>query len=98
MIVELAAEADRDLEKIGDWIARYNPQRAESFVGELLAACLGLAEFPDRFPLVRRYERHGIRHRVHGNYLIFYRVEAEKVVVLHVLHDAIDYSGLLFLE
>ena len=95
MIVELTAEAERDLEKVGDWIAGNNPAVAERFVNELLAACLALADFPERFPLVSRYERHGIRHRVHGNYLIFYRVESDKVVVVHVLHGAMDYSGLL---
>ena len=98
MIVELSAEAERDLEAIGDWIARDNAARAVSFVEELLASCLSLGEFPERFPLVPRYERHGIRHRIHGNYLIFYRVEPEKVVVLHVRHGAMDYSGLLFPE
>ena len=95
MIVELTAEAERDLEKVGDWIAGNNPAVAERFVNELLAACLALADFPERFPLVPRYERHRIRHRVHGNYLIFYRVESDKVVVVHVLHGAMDYSGLL---
>ena len=95
MIVELSAEAERDLERIGDWIARDNPERAASFVAELLDACLGLGDFPERFPLVARYERHAVRHRVHGNYLIFYRAERGKVVVLHVLHGATDHSGLL---
>jgi plasmid stabilization system protein ParE len=98
MIVEFAAEAERDLESIGDWIARDNPERAASFVNELLRACLELAEFPERFPIVPRYAERGIRHRVHGNYLIFYRVEGDKVAVLHVLHGAMDYSGLLFPE
>ena len=42
-----------------------------------------------------RYERHRIRHRVHGNYLIFYRVEVETVIVIHVLHGAMDYGELL---
>jgi plasmid stabilization system protein ParE len=98
MIVELAAEAERDLERIGDWIARDNPARAASFVEELLTACLGLADFPERFPLVPRYERHGVRHRVHGNYMICYRVEREKVTVVHVLHGAMDYAALLFPE
>ena len=98
MIVEITAEAERDLETIGDWVARDNPARAASFVDELLAACLDLGDFPDRFPVAPRYEGHGVRHRVHGNYLIFYRVEAEKVVVLHVLHGATDYSALLFDE
>lgn len=98
MIVELSAEAERDLETIGDRIARDNPARATTFVDEIIADCLSLADFPERFPLVPRYERHGVRHRIHGNYLIFYRVEAEKLVVLHVLHGAMDYAGLLFPE
>jgi toxin ParE1/3/4 len=96
MIVEITAEAERDLETIGDRIARDNPARAVSFIDELRAACLGLADFPKRFPVVPRYEQHGVRHRVHGNYLIFYSVEADKVVVLHVLHGATEYSRLLF--
>jgi toxin ParE1/3/4 len=98
VIVELAAEAERDLETIGDRIARDNPERAVTFIAELLDACLGLAKFPQRFPLVPRYEDRGVRHRMHGNYLIFYRVEREKIVVVHILHGAMDYAGLLFGE
>jgi toxin ParE1/3/4 len=96
MIVRLSAEAEHDLERIGDRIARENPARAIGFIEELRAACLGLAEFPERFPLVPRYGEQGVRHRVHGNYLIFYRVEAEEVVVVHILHGAMDYAAILF--
>ncbi len=98
MIVRLSAEAERDLERIGDRIAQDNPERALSFLGELRAKCLGLARFPERFPLVPRYEKHGVRHRVHGNYLIFYRPRADEVVVLHILHGATDYAAILFPE
>jgi plasmid stabilization system protein ParE len=93
MIVQVSAEAERDLEEIGDYIARDNPARAIAVLQQLRAKCLGLAEFPERFPLVPRYERDGVRHRVHGDYLIFYRVEAEKVFVLHILHGATDYAA-----
>jgi toxin ParE1/3/4 len=96
MIVRLSAGAEGDLEEIGDHIARDNPARAVSFVQELRAACLGLAAFPERFPLAPRYEIEGVRHRVHGNYLIFYRVEEDAVVVIHVLHGATDYGDVLF--
>ena len=96
MRVDIAAEAERDLEAIGDYIARDNPPRAVSFLREIRQKCLRLAEMPERFPLVRRYERFGIRRRLHGNYLIFYRVEQDRVVVLHVLHGAADYASLLF--
>ena len=96
MNVHLSAEAEADLESIGDYIARDNPMRALSFVQELRAKCLALADMPHGFPLVPRYERHGIRRRVDGNYLIFYRIKNEMVVVLHVLHEAMDYEAILF--
>ena len=96
MIVHLSAEAEYDLETIGDYIARDNPVRALSFLQELRAKCLGLAEMPERFPLVPRFETSGVRRRGHGDYLIFYRVEAEKVVIIHILHGAQDYSTILF--
>lgn len=96
MIVRLANEAEADLEAIGDRIANDDPARAATFVHELRERCIGLGRFPKRFPLVPRYEQHGLRHCVHGNYLIFYRVEAEAILVLHVLHGAMDYSRILF--
>lgn len=35
---------------------------------------------------------------MHGSYLIFYRIEAERIVVVHVLHGAVDYESILFPE
>lgn len=96
MIVHLTAEAEYDLEAIGDYIARDNPKRALSFLQELRSKCLGLADMPERFPLVPRYETEGVRRRVHKDYLIFYRVEQEKVVIIHILHGEQNYSSILF--
>lgn len=96
MIVRLSAEAEQDLERIADYIALDNPVRAVSFLQELRGKCLALADMPERFPLVPRYEASGVRRRSHGNYLIFYRVEPEKVVVIHILHGAQDYAAILF--
>ena len=96
MKVELSAEAERDLELIGDYIARENPPRALSFIRELRAQCLELAGLADAFPLVRRYEQLSVRRRVFGAYLIFYRAEADRVVVLHILHGAMDYGAILY--
>lgn len=95
MIVRISAEAERDLEAIGDFIAEDNPDRAISFIRELHARCLSLVEFPERFPLVPRYASLGIRRRVYGNYLIFYRITSDAIIVLHVLHGAQDYTALL---
>lgn len=98
MSVVLSAAAEADLEQIGDWIARDNPLRAASFVFELRQCCNGLAEHPLRFQLVGRFASRGIRRRVHGAYLIFYRPDDAGVTVLRVLHGARDFEPLLFPE
>ena len=96
MKVVLTAEALDDLEQIGDYIARDNPVRAQTFIAELAAAARKIGEIPQGFPLVPRYERRGVRRCVHGSYLIFYRIEADRVSILHILHGARDYEALLF--
>jgi toxin ParE1/3/4 len=90
MIVVVAGEAEADLESIGDHIAKENPARAASFIRELRVQCMELADMPHAFPLVPRYEHYGIRRRVYANYLIFYRIDADSLVVLHVLHGMMD--------
>jgi toxin ParE1/3/4 len=99
VIVRLTPDAEADLEAIGDYIARDNPRRAMTFIAELRDKCNGLAEMALAFPLVPRYERYGVRHRVHGNYQIFYRViggPIEWIDVLHIVHGARNYAAILF--
>lgn len=40
----------------------------------------------------------GIRRLVHGNYLVFYRVEEDAVTIIHVLDGAMNCEPLLFAE
>src|SRR5262245_53019896 len=96
MQVRLTREAEADLERLGDFIAQDNPQRAMTFIAELREKCLTLADSPDAFAIVPRYQQFGVRRRVHGNYLIFYVADGASVVVLHVLHGAMDYDSILF--
>lgn len=96
MILEFSYEAENDLEQIADYIAQDNPRRALSFVRELRSKCEDLVDTPNGFALVPRYEHQRIRRRVHGNYLIFYRVDSAKVVIIHVLHGATNYGAILF--
>ncbi|MGN7871506.1 type II toxin-antitoxin system RelE/ParE family toxin [Paracoccus sp. 22332] len=98
MIVEIAATAEADLEAIGDYIARDNPLRAATFIRELYQCCMDLADMPLAWPVVPRYEHEGIRRRVHGRYLIFYRLGPERITVLHVVHGAMDIEAILFPE
>jgi plasmid stabilization system protein ParE len=96
MIVELTAAAEADLEAIGDYIARDNPVRASSFVREIFRSCLDIADMPEAWPVVPRHEHHDIRRRVHGRYLIFYRVGDGRITILHILNGAMDVEAILF--
>jgi toxin ParE1/3/4 len=96
MRVVITAAAKADLLAIRRYIEADNPNRAVSFVEELLDRCLALADTPRAYPLVPRYEHFGIRRCVHGNYLIFYRLQPEQIEVIHILQVARDIEALLF--
>ncbi|MFN7895455.1 MAG: type II toxin-antitoxin system RelE/ParE family toxin [Cyanobacteriota bacterium] len=96
MRVVITAAAKADLLAIRRYIEADNPTRAVNFVEELLNRCLALADTPRAYPLVPRYEHFGIRRCVHGNYLIFYRLQPEQIEVIHVLQGARDIEALLF--
>ena len=96
MKVVITAAAKADLLAIRRYIEADNSSRALSFVEELLDRCLALADTPRAYPLVPRYERFGIRRCVHGNDLIFYRLQPEQIEVIHVLQGARDIEAMLF--
>ena len=96
MKVVITAAAKADLLAIRRYIETDNPTRALSFVEELLDRCLALADTPRAYPLVPRYERFGLRRCVHGNDLIFYRLQPEQIEVIHVLQGARDIEAMLF--
>jgi toxin ParE1/3/4 len=98
MRVVITAAAKADLIAISRYIQSGNPERAITFVDELLDRCDSLADMPRAYPLVPRYEKFGIRRRVYRDYLIFYRIntEVELVEIIHILHGAQDYEALLF--
>ncbi|WP_245268319.1 type II toxin-antitoxin system RelE/ParE family toxin [Mesorhizobium sp. WSM2561] len=51
---------------------------------------------PERYPLLQRHRSSGVRRRVHGSYLIFYRITTDAVEIPHVLHGAMDFDAILF--
>lgn len=79
--------AESDLEGIGDYIARDNPQRAISFVLELKEQCEKICDIPLAFPL-RSELGEGFRMVVFKSYLIFYRDFENTVRIERILHGA----------
>jgi toxin ParE1/3/4 len=79
--------AERDLEEIGDYIARGNPARALSFLDELRSRCDRITANPAAYP-TREDLAPGLRMAVHRRYLIFFRVDVDYVRIERILHGA----------
>jgi plasmid stabilization system protein ParE len=94
--VTFSAQAKWDLVEIGDYIAKDSPRRATEFVAKIEAKALQLGDAPRGFPLVPRYEHHGIRRRPFRDHVIFYRVGTAQIDIVHILHSAQDYESILF--
>jgi toxin ParE1/3/4 len=91
VIVRPGAEAD-----LAEARAWYEQQRAglgSEFLGEVARAMQALGEHPERHPLYYRGFRRILLRRF--PYKLFYRLEAERVVVFRVLHVKRDHPKLL---
>ncbi|NEU71717.1 type II toxin-antitoxin system RelE/ParE family toxin [Hassallia byssoidea VB512170] len=87
MQLSFSPQAALDLEEIGDYIARDNPERALSFLAEIEAYCYRVAQMPNAFP--RREDlAPGLQMAVHGNYLILFRVQERSVRIERIVHGA----------
>ena len=86
-------EAQADLRDIAYYIARRNPERAETFVDGIIVHCHEIAATPG-VGRARDDIGRAMRSIPHGNYLIFYRVIDAGIEVLRVLHGARDITRL----
>ena len=78
-------EAVAHLEAIVTYIDAFNPPAARRLGERLIAVADSLAEFPDRGREVGR----GLREMTTVSpYILRYRVEAERVIILRVRHGA----------
>jgi len=87
------ALAREDLLQVARFIARDNPERARTFVGELRRQCIRLVEQPN-LGASRDDCAKGLRMLPHGRYLIFYCLMDDGIKVERVLHSARDIGRL----
>lgn len=92
MRLEFQSQAERDLEGIGDYIARDNPRRAISFLHELRAQCRKILVAPQAYR-PRPELGEGIRSCAYGNYVIFFREDGRLLRIIRVLHGAMDIEA-----
>ena len=95
MNVRFSKEAENDLLGIGDYIAKESPLRALEFIRSLRVSAAQIAETPFAYPIVSRFSHLGIRRRVFRNYLILYRVDSDRVLIIRILHGARDIDAAL---
>jgi toxin ParE1/3/4 len=92
--VVVTSRADRDLQEIGEDIARDSPVAAECWLDTLVRGAGTLSELPTRCPIIpeaegtdRRY-----RHLLCGNYRIIFEIKGNRVRVLRIIHGARLFS------
>lgn len=97
--VQIADDAEDDLEKIGEYIAGVDShKRAAYVIAEIRAIIENLASFPNRGAHVRELNqlgRPGFREVLFKPYRIIYRVTDETVDVLLVADGRRDMQALL---
>jgi toxin ParE1/3/4 len=86
--VIFSKSADKDIINIVKHVAAENPQAAKKLGSNLLDLALSLDSMPYRGSKVKK--RRGVLKLVHGNYLIYYRVNENKrtVEILSFKHGA----------
>ena len=95
--VRLLSIAEDDLADIITFIAEDDVFAAEKLAARIEKLLARLAEHPHlgRLPAEEELTRSGYRYLIVDNYLIFYTVSAETVLIHRIIHGARDYRGLL---
>lgn len=85
----ISPQAERDLDSIAAYIARDNPERAVTFIMEIRAKFVDIAERPHSFA-ERLHWRKGKRSALVGRYHVIFEIKPAHVEIERVLHGARD--------
>ncbi|ARJ66880.1 plasmid stabilization protein [Magnetospirillum sp. ME-1] len=100
--VLLSSDAERDMEDLYRFVTlNDSPAKAEALLSVIEAACLGLAEMPQRGNIPKELERLGIaefRELHHKPYRVIYRIRGCQVVIYCILDGRRDMQTLLQLR
>ena len=76
------------LADIYEYIARDSKRYAKRMVDRITARSKQIGDFPESAPVVAEYADPAVREVLEGAYRVIYRVQANTVVVLAVIHAA----------
>jgi len=95
LTVKLSPAALRDLSEIANYIAKDNYPRSLTFTDELYDACASLTTNPLGHA-ARPDIGEDLRQKVHGKYLILFRVGPKVIRVERIIHGARDLKNMSF--
>jgi toxin ParE1/3/4 len=87
------ASAKKDLKEITDYLVRYSPSAARKIKDKLQKQCERLAVFPQMGQSCE-YLMPGLRSFPVENYLIFYCIISEKIVIVRILNGYRDLEAI----
>lgn len=92
--INFAPNAERNLEDIEEYIRENgDPKAAEGVIDEILNVCSALQTMP-RIGKTRDELAPGVRSITSGNYVIYYRVNEQRIDILRVWHGHRDATAL----
>lgn len=89
--------AEEDLNEILDYIALDNFRSALKLADSFDKVFARLADHPYLGKIPDEFELANARYRflVHDDYIIFYKIESENILIHRILHGARDYKNIL---
>lgn len=74
------------LASIYEYIGQDSPRYARRMIDRITARSRQISHFPQSGPMVPEYQDADIREVIEGSYRVIYRVSAEEVQILAVIH------------
>jgi toxin ParE1/3/4 len=95
--IRLLKIAEEDFSEIVNFIADDNLEAAKTFADKIEKDLILLSENPymGRVPRDEEIKNLGYRYLIVQNYIIFYTIEDNTILVHRILHQARDYKTLL---
>ena len=90
MSIRWSREAREDVDRLADFVASYDPARADQIERELSQAPKSLMMFPRRGPRLDVFDPREIREYRVGSYVLRYELTDADIVVLRFFHARED--------
>lgn len=72
----------------------WGAQQKRKYIGDLFASFAALSRHPERYPLVEG-RADGLRRARSGAHIIIFNVTSERVEIVRILHESMDFEAQL---